>query len=67
MFGMPKIDLFAALAYIASGGLAATFVAVGVFLPHEQSTILGIGAIVTGLAGLLTRLFKNPSTPQEPK
>ena len=61
-----KIDLYAALSYVAGGGLAATAVAVSTLVPHYQVQILAISAIVVGLSGLLARLFKNPTPPTPP-
>jgi hypothetical protein len=60
---MNRIDLYAALSYIGGGGLAAAAVAFATILPQYQTKILAISAIGVGLAGLLTRLWKNPSPP----
>lgn len=56
-----RVDLWSALAYIAGGGLASTAVAFATVAPHYQVQILAFSAIVVGVAGLLIRLFKNPT------
>lgn len=53
------VDVIAGLSYVASGGLAAAFVAISQAYPKDSVAILGYGAIATGLAGLLVRLFAN--------
>jgi ABC-type branched-subunit amino acid transport system permease subunit len=58
-----KADVAAAISWIASGGLAATAVAFGTLVPHYETQILAISAIIVGIAGLLARLFSNPSPP----
>jgi hypothetical protein len=56
---LKAVDIVAGLSYVASGGLAAAFVAVSQAYPKDSTAILGYGAIATGLAGLLVRLFSN--------
>ena len=58
---MKHIDIAAALAYLASGGLAAAAVAASEAFPTDKDKILAGSAIVTGLAGLLLRLVFNPT------
>jgi predicted benzoate:H+ symporter BenE len=60
-----RVDLYAALSYVAGGGLAATAVGIATFAPHYQVQILAGSAIVVGISGLLVRLFNNKtgSTP----
>ena len=62
---MNRIDFYAALSYFAGGGFAAASVALGTILPQYQTKILAIAAIAVGLAGLLTRLWKNPTATQQ--
>lgn len=56
-----QADLWSALSYVAGGGLAAAAVAFATLVPHYQTQILAISAIIVGVAGLLIRLFKNPT------
>jgi len=62
ILGMHKVDLFAALSYIASGGLAAAAVGFAALDPTYHVQIMAWSAIATGVAGLLVRLWKNPTT-----
>lgn len=59
---MKGIDLAAALAYVASGGLAAVAVGFGTIWPQYQTKAVAISGILIGLAGLLVRLHSTPST-----
>lgn len=63
---MKGIDIAAALAYIASGGLAGVAVGFGAIWPQYEIKAIAISGIVIGLAGLLTRLVHN-QTPTVPK
>lgn len=64
---MKKVDIASGLAYIASGGLAGVAIGFSTIWPHQQTQIVAISGILIGLAGLITRLINNPSTPAPPK
>ena len=64
---LSKVDIYAALSYVAGGGLAASAVAISTIAPHYQTQILAGSAIAVGLSGLLARLFATPSTPPQGK
>jgi len=58
-----RFDVMAAVSYVASGGLAAASLGLSQILPHYTTTILGVSAIAVGVAGMILRLFSNPSPP----
>lgn len=58
---MNRVDLVSGLSFVAGGGLAAAAVGVSTLAPHYQTQILAVSAIVIGVAGLLTRVFGNPT------
>jgi hypothetical protein len=58
---LPSVDLYAGLAYISGGGLAATAVAISSFAPKYTVQILNISAILIGISGLLVRLKSTPT------
>jgi hypothetical protein len=60
---LSRIDLYAALSYVAGGGLLVIATGLGALVPQYQTKILAISGITIGLAGLLVRLLKNPSPP----
>ena len=60
------VDWYAMISYVAGGGLAAAAVGTATLVPHYQTQILAISAIGVGVAGLVTRAWKNPTAPTPP-
>lgn len=60
---IPKIDVFAGLAYLSSGVLTTVAVTIGDAFPTHVKQIVAVAAVVTMTAGLITRLCKNPTLP----
>lgn len=59
---LSRLDWGAALSYIAGGGLAALGPLIGTFTSAKTTAaIISVIGIVTVIAGLLARLFKNPT------
>ena len=58
---MKVIDWVSFLSFVASGGLATLLAAVGGAFPSQTQKIVAVGAIITALAGVLVRLFANPT------
>jgi hypothetical protein len=58
-----RIDLFAGLSYIAGGSLTVVASLIGDAAPGHAKEVLAVCGAVTFTAGLLLRLFKNPSPP----
>jgi hypothetical protein len=63
--GKSHIDVIAALSYIAGGGLVSVAVGIGTLVPHYQFAAVAISGIVIGVAGLLVRLFGNPTPTRQ--
>jgi hypothetical protein len=58
---LSRLDWLAVVSYVAGGGLAVTAAALATVMPHYQTQILAISAIAIGVAGMLARLFGNPT------
>lgn len=57
------VDLSAAVAYVAGGGLAALTVALSSAFPTHAVQITAYSSIAVTLAGLLLRVYFNRSVP----
>lgn len=60
---MSRIDVYAAISYLAGGGLIIAATGLAQLVPAQATKITAISGIVVGLAGLLLRLWHNPTTP----
>jgi hypothetical protein len=58
-----RLDIAAALSYLAGPGLMTAAVGFGDAWPAHAKAIVAITGGVVWVAGLLSRLFKNPSPP----